>query len=146
MVAARVSEASTPSVPLASSANAATRPGSDTLTPSTSVCGPVATNGTSSANTTNGTSMTIRLSRYDRRHPGHRDDDQQDREVGRVGGVPLARRRHHDQHEADQREDLEVRRRPVHRAVAVVVQPVAVTGAHRSVLGRRLRAARAAAA
>ena len=40
--------------------------------------------------------------------------------------------------------DLQVRRRPVHRAVAVVVQPVAVTGAHGSVLG--LRGRRAAAA
>ncbi len=63
VVAARVSEASTPRVPLASSPQAASRPGSETETPSTSVCGPVATNGTSSANSTNGVSTTIRLAR-----------------------------------------------------------------------------------
>ena len=63
MVAARVSDASTPSVPLTARPHAATSPGSETVTPSTSTCGPVATNGTSAANTRNGTSMTIRLAR-----------------------------------------------------------------------------------
>ena len=60
VVAARVSEATTPRVPLASSPQAASRPGWETETPSTSVCGPVATKGTSSAKSTNGVSTTIR--------------------------------------------------------------------------------------
>ena len=37
--------------------------GSETVTPSTSVVGPCAMNGTSTANRTNGTSTTIRLAR-----------------------------------------------------------------------------------
>ena len=64
VVAARVRLASTPSVPLTSSAHAAVRPGWLTATPSTSTRGPVAMNGISSAKTTNGTSTTIRLRRY----------------------------------------------------------------------------------
>ena len=64
VVAARVRLASTPRVPLISSAMPASRPCWLTLTPSTSVCGPVATNGSSTAKRTNGTSTTARLSRY----------------------------------------------------------------------------------
>ena len=60
VVAARVSEAITPRVPLASRPQAESSPGSDTATPSTSVRGPVATNGIRTANSTNGTSITIR--------------------------------------------------------------------------------------
>ena len=63
VVAASVSEASTPSEPLASSANAASSPVSETVNHSTSVCGPVATNGTRIAKSTNGSSITIRLNR-----------------------------------------------------------------------------------
>ncbi len=63
VVAARVRLASTPSVPLASSAPALSSPDSLRLRPSTSVRGPWATNGSSSAKTTNGTSTTIRLRR-----------------------------------------------------------------------------------
>ena len=61
VVAARVRLATTPSVPLASSPHAASRPSSARDSPSTSTRGPVATNGISSAKTTNGTSTTIRF-------------------------------------------------------------------------------------
>ena len=64
VVAASVRLASTPSVPLASRAQAAARPDALTATPSRSTRGPVAMNGISTANTTNGTSTTIRLRRY----------------------------------------------------------------------------------
>ena len=60
VVAARVSDDITPIVPLATRPHAASRPGSETLRPRTSVRGPVATNGISTANTRNGTSITIR--------------------------------------------------------------------------------------
>ena len=63
VVAARVNEASTPSVPLTSSATPACRPGSETVRPSTSVRGPWAMKGMSRAKTANGTSITIRGAR-----------------------------------------------------------------------------------
>ena len=61
VVAARVRLASTPRVPLASSPQAASSPDSLSDRPSTSVRGPWATNGSSTAKSTNGTSTTIRL-------------------------------------------------------------------------------------
>ncbi len=63
VVAARVSEARTPMVPLTSSAMPATSPGSETVTPRTSVRGPWAMKGIRTAKTANGTSTTIRGSR-----------------------------------------------------------------------------------
>lgn len=64
MVAASSRAVSTPRVPLASSAQAAINPGCETLRPSRDVRGPVATNGSKAAKTTNGTSTTSRFSRY----------------------------------------------------------------------------------
>ena len=63
VVAARVRLARTPRVPLASSPHAASSPDSLSVSPSTSACGPWATNGSSTAKSTNGTSTTIRLRR-----------------------------------------------------------------------------------
>ena len=60
VVAARVREARTPMLPLISRARPATRPGSDTVTPQTSVRGPWEMKGMSTAKTTNGSSTTIR--------------------------------------------------------------------------------------
>ena len=63
VVAARSRLASTPRVALVTSAPAATRPGSLRPRPSTSTSGPVATNGSSAANTSTGVSTTIRRAR-----------------------------------------------------------------------------------
>lgn len=57
VVAASIVAAVTPSVPLASSAQAAHSPASESCSPATATRGPVATNGISRANTTNGASM-----------------------------------------------------------------------------------------
>ena len=67
-----------------------------TLTPSTSVCGPVATNGSSSAKTTNGTSTTIRLRRYVGGTREIATTTAISGEVDREGGVPVPRRGDHD--------------------------------------------------
>ena len=61
VVAAKVRDEATPIVPLASRPKAATSPGSESESPSTSVLGPVAMKGTRMAKNTNGTSITIRL-------------------------------------------------------------------------------------
>ena len=63
VVAARVREASTPMLPFTSSAMPATRPGSETLMPRTSVRGPWEMKGISTAKIAKGTSTTIRGSR-----------------------------------------------------------------------------------
>ena len=60
VVAARVSEISTPSVPLTTMFQAPSRPGSDSANPSTSIRGPGPVNGSSTASTTNGSSITAR--------------------------------------------------------------------------------------
>ena len=60
VVAARVSEISTPSVPFTTMFQAPSRPGSDSATPSTSIRGPGPVNGSSTASTTNGSSITAR--------------------------------------------------------------------------------------
>jgi hypothetical protein len=63
VVAARVSEASTPMEPLTSRVRPACSPGSETATPSTSMRGPWATKGIRSANAANGSSMIMRGAR-----------------------------------------------------------------------------------
>ena len=60
VVAARVSEISTPSVPFATMFHAPSRPGCDSATPSTSIRGSGPVNGSSTASTTNGSSISAR--------------------------------------------------------------------------------------
>ena len=131
VVAARVRLASTPSVPLASSAQAAEQAG-------------LADRDAEHLDLRAGGDERHQQREHDerhlddhpleevrRRHPADRDDarpapagSRRRRRTSRRGVATTS------EHEAEQRQHLEVRRGPVHRRVAVEVQLVAVPGAH----------------
>ena len=121
VVAARVRLASTPRVPLASSAPA--RPAArlaDARGRGRRPAGPVATNGSSSAKTHERHLDHHPLARCRPAAPSRpRPRRASTAEVGGERREPVLRRGDHDQHEAEQGEQLEVRRRAVHRRVAV---------------------------
>ncbi len=136
VVAARVRLASTPSVPLASSPHAASRPYSASGQPEH--VDPRA-RGDERHQQREDHERDLDhhpLHDVERRHLRGRDHRDQQREVDPEDREPVRRGRHHDQHEDEQRGHLEVRRRPVHRRVAVVVELVAVSGAHVSAARR----------
>ena len=82
MVAARITLAATPIVPLIRMFHIAHRPSTDRERPSTSIRSPWPTNGRNTANSTNGTSITRRLA------------TNADREIGELG-------EHHQHHDVD---------------------------------------------
>ena len=96
--------------------HAAHSPLTDSDTPTTSTRSPRPTMGSSTANATNGSSNVSRRSRVADRDAGHERHDAEQARFDTERPERLARCRHDDEHEQERREQLALRRQPVHDA------------------------------